>query len=201
MPIIFNAAQDAAELLLDTLKPRIDWPDDWKRTPERFSKAWDFFTSGYNMKVGDIITAFEENDCGDGMIFQGSIPFFSLCCHHLVPFFGVVHFAYIPEYVNNKTRIVGLSKIARLVEVFARRLQVQEKLTMQINDAFFTHMHPQGSGCVVRGRHLCQESRGVQKLGTSFVTSNLKGLFMTDPEVRSEFFSFVRAADAEQRGL
>lgn len=158
-------------------------------TPLRFLKAWEFWTSGYNQDPATVLKTFEDGAQGcDEMIAQRDISFFSLCEHHLAPFFGVVHIGYIPN-----GRIVGLSKLARLVEVFARRLQVQERLTNQIAEALDNHLQPVGVGVVVEARHLCMESRGVQKSGTSTVTSALRGVFKTKPEARAEFLSFVRS--------
>lgn len=166
-------AYEAAEKLIHSIEGenKAAWPKALQKTPDRFSDAWDFWTSGYDSSeaaLKDALTVFEEEGIGDGMIFQGSIPFFSLCEHHLTPFFGIVHFAYLPEClyswgVEEKgweaqhliTRIVGLSKIQRLVEIYSRRLQVQERLTNQIVSAFMEHIKPRGAGCVIRARHLC----------------------------------------------
>lgn len=194
--------------VVEAAKVLLNWSGDdpersgLERTPQRFAAAWEEMLSGYGGNLDDILQVFEERDCGDGMILQGSIPFFSLCEHHLLPFFGVIHFAYLPKpnYKSGEysfTHIVGLSKIPRLIEVFSRRLQVQERLTNQIADAFFYHkgLDPKGCGCVIRARHLCMEMRGIQKIGTTTITSALRGLFLRDPEVRQEFLAFVRSAD------
>lgn len=195
-----SSVVEAAEMLL-----KVSGDDPRRtglvRTPYRFASAWEELTSGYDGNLDDILQVFEERDCGDGMIFQGSIPFFSLCEHHLLPFFGVIHFAYLPRLVHNVeysfTKIVGLSKIPRLVDIFARRLQVQERLTNQIVDAFFEsrELEARGGGCVIRARHLCMEMRGIQKIGTTTITSALRGLFLEDASVRQEFLAFVRSAD------
>ena len=208
-------AEVAADILLDTISLDAPWPTSWEDTPKRFGEAWKFWTSGYAQDPAAELKVFEEEGVGDGMIFQGSIPFFSLCQHHLVPFFGICHIGYIPhvekEVVESRlgpllsgrmtSSIVGLSKLPRLVEIFARRLQVQERATCQIADAFMEHVNPQGCGVVMRARHLCVESRGVQKIGTNTTTSALRGLFLNDPEVRAEFFNFVATADAGVKSL
>jgi GTP cyclohydrolase I len=205
-------AQVAATYLINTItgEQGTNWPESLIRTPERFAEAWEFWTSGYAQDPKDVLKVFEEEAVGDGMIFQGSINFTSLCEHHICPFVGIVHIGYIPSVIVDikysggdhgvpigfgKTRIVGLSKLARLVEIFARRLQVQERMTCQIADAFMEHVKPQGMGCVVRARHLCVESRGIQKYGTTTVTSALRGLFREDEGVRAEYLAFVRSAD------
>ena len=157
-------------------------------TPHRFAEAWAFWTSGYNQDPMDVLKSFEDGaEDYDGMVFQGSIPFYSLCEHHITPFFGVAHIGYLPA-----GPIIGLSKFARIVEIFSRRLQVQERMTRQIADALMDAMKPRGVGVVLKARHFCMESRGVQKMGTSTTTSALRGIFMSDPEVREEFLAFVR---------
>lgn len=162
-----------------------------KDTPKRFAQAWKFWTSGYEEDPSEVFKNFEDGAKGyHDMVFQRSIPFFSLCEHHLTPFFGFAHVGYIP---NGK--ILGLSKFARLVDIFAHRLQVQERMSAQIADAFFNGFErlyrPKGVGVVLQARHLCMESRGIQKLGTITTTSALRGIFLNDPEIRVEFFNFV----------
>jgi len=164
-------------------------------TPARVLKAWDFWTSGYDQDPGIILKTFEDGaEKYNEMVFQGSIPLYSMCEHHLAPFFGIAHVAYLP---NGK--IVGLSKMARLVECFARRLQVQERLTQQIAAAMNEHLAPIGVGVVLRCRHMCIESRGIQRPGTFTYTSALLGAFRDDAKVRSEFLQFVSIADAQVR--
>lgn len=160
-----------------------------KDTPRRVAEAFEFWTSGYEQDPADILKMFEDGHEGyDAMVFQRDIPVWSLCEHHLAPFFGVAHIGYIPWQ-----RIVGLSKLARLTDVFARRFQVQERLTVQIADALVEHLNPHAVGVVLECRHTCMESRGVCKAGTVTVTSAIRGVFREDPSAASEFFSFVRS--------
>lgn len=158
-------------------------------TPERVIRAWDFMTSGYGIKPHHVVKLFEDGaeNC-DEMVFQGDIPVWSTCEHHMLPFFGVAHVAYIP---NGK--VLGLSKFSRLIEIFARRLQVQERLTTQVADVLMEQLKPKGVGVVFKCRHCCMEARGVQKAGSATVTTALRGEFKTDPTVRAEFLANVRS--------
>jgi GTP cyclohydrolase IA len=160
--------------------------DGLLRTPERVEKAMAFLTKGYSEDPGGILhDALFEVDY-DEMVIVKDIEMYSLCEHHMLPFFGKVHVAYIP---NGK--VIGLSKIPRLVEVFARRLQVQERLTRQIADAIQDAINPQGVGVVVEARHLCMMMRGVEKQNSSTVTSAMVGVFQKQ-NTRNEFLSLVR---------
>lgn len=165
-----------------------------EETPKRFAQALAFWLSGYDAKPEDVLKLFEDGaeHCNE-MIFQASIPLYSLCEHHLAPFFGVAHIGYIPN--ASEPKIVGLSKLARLVDIFARRLQVQERLTQEIAQALQEHLQPIGVGVVIRCRHLCMESRGIQKIGTTTYTSALRGGIKEDARARSEFLQFVNSAD------
>lgn len=156
-------------------------------TPERFVRAFAFWTSGYKQDPADVFKLF-DGDGFDEMVTQLSIPYYSLCEHHLCPFFGMAHIGYIPQ-----GPIVGLSKLARIVEIYSRRLQTQERLCSQVADLLVKGLQPKGVGVVMQGRHLCMESRGVQKVGTITVTSALRGVFKNDPTVRAEFLSLVTA--------
>lgn len=160
-------------------------------TPARFLKAWRFWNSGYQVNASDYVKTFEDgSERYDGVVFQGRIPVYSLCEHHLAPFFGVAHVGYIPG-----SRIIGLSKIARVVDVFARRMQVQERLTRQIAETLSEALAPRAVGVVLRCRHLCMESRGVQKPGTTTCTSTLLGDFRHEHDSRAEFMQFVASAE------
>ena len=159
--------------------------DGLQETPRRFLDAWKFWTAGYHMDPAKVVKTFNHTPV-DELVFQGNIPIFSLCEHHLAPFFGVVHIAYIPT-----DKIIGLSKLSRLVEVFARRLQVQERLTNQIADTLNQLLTPTGCGVVMQCRHLCMESRGIQKHGTVTVVSAVRGALKYKPEARAEFMSLV----------
>lgn len=162
-----------------------------KETPARYAKALSHYCSGYGYddeKVGLLLKTFEDGADGyDEMVAEAGIPFYSLCEHHLAPFMGVAHVAYIP---NGK--VVGLSKLVRLVEVFSRRLQVQERLTVQIANALVKHLNPLGAGVMMEARHLCMECRGVQKPNVITRTSALRGLLKTDPAARQEFLALCR---------
>ncbi|HEX7918512.1 MAG TPA: GTP cyclohydrolase I FolE [Gemmatimonadales bacterium] len=156
------------------------------KTPERVDKSLRFLTRGYGMSVKEVIgdAMFEESH--QSMILVRDIELYSLCEHHMLPFFGRAHVAYIP---NGK--IVGLSKLPRVVDVFARRLQVQERLTDQVADAIMDVLHPQGVGVVVDCVHLCMAMRGVEKQNSRTVTSALRGVFRDDPRTRDEFLRLV----------
>jgi GTP cyclohydrolase I len=156
-------------------------------TPARFLKAWEEYTRGYRERPEDILKSFEDGaQSVDEMVIVRDIPVYSLCEHHLAPFFGKAYVGYVPD-----RRILGLSKISRLVEVFARRLQVQERLTNQIADALDTHLQPLGVAVVIECRHMCMESRGVRHTGTATVTSALRGSIKTNADTRREFLSLI----------
>ncbi|HUY80099.1 MAG TPA: GTP cyclohydrolase I FolE [Acidobacteriaceae bacterium] len=160
--------------------------DGLLRTPERMEKSLKFLTKGYGENPAAILNDALFDVDYDEMVIVKDIEMFSLCEHHMLPFFGKVHVAYIP---NGK--VVGLSKIPRLVEVFARRLQVQERLTRQIADAIDEAIHPQGVGVVIEARHLCMMMRGVEKQNSSTVTSAMVGVFQKQ-NTRAEFLTLVR---------
>lgn len=154
-------------------------------TPLRVTKAWKEWTSGYALDPVAVLKQFEDGAEGsDEMIQELNIPFYSHCEHHLAPFFGTVTFGYIPD-----KRVVGLSKMNRLVEVFARRLQVQERLTCQIIDAFTNAVPCKGAGIIVRARHMCVESRGVRHTGCETVTRAFRGVIKSDSAARAEFLT------------
>jgi len=162
--------------------------DGLKRTPERMAKAIRFLTRGYQEDAGQLLRgALFEVDY-DEMVIVKDIEMFSLCEHHMLPFFGKVHVAYLP-----KGKVIGLSKIPRLVDVFARRLQVQERLTKQIADAIQDAIDPIGVGVVIEARHLCMMMRGVEKQHSATVTSSMLGAFRNEHETREEFLSLIRS--------
>jgi GTP cyclohydrolase IA len=158
------------------------------RTPERVARSLAELTAGYSQTVEQVVGkgVFQE-DCSE-MVMVKDIEFYSLCEHHLLPFFGRVHVAYIPD-----GRIIGLSKIPRIVDVFARRLQVQERFTQQIAQALETVLTPKGVGVVAHASHLCMMMRGVQKQNSAAMTSCLLGCFRSDPKTRNEFLGLVRS--------
>lgn len=159
-----------------------------QETPARFLKAWrDYWGRGYRQNPADVLKVFEDGAEGcNEMVLVKSIPLFSHCEHHLCPIVGHAHVAYIPD-----GKIVGLSKIPRLVEIYARRLQVQERLGNQIADALMAHLQPKGCAVLIEARHLCMESRGIERIGASTTTSALRGVFMDEAACRSEFFAMV----------
>lgn len=168
-------------------------------TPKRYMAALQALVAGYHTKPEDFMKTFEDGSEGyEGIVFQGRIQVYSLCEHHMLPFFGVAHVGYIPRPWSKHTKrggIIGLSKIARIVDMFARRLQVQERLTRQIAGFIDEALDAQGVGVVLRCRHMCMEMRGVQKPNTVTYTSTLLGDFLQEGPARSEFMSFVTMAD------
>jgi GTP cyclohydrolase I len=158
------------------------------KTPERVEAALRWLTRGYDETASDVVgdALFEESH--DSMILVRDIELYSLCEHHMLPFFGRAHVAYIPD-----GRIVGLSKVARVVDVFARRLQVQERLTDQIADALMEILAPRGVGVVIEAAHFCMMMRGVEKQNSRTVTSALRGAFRDDPRTRDEFMRLAQA--------
>ena len=161
--------------------------DGLKKTPHRYAKAIRFFTQGYDQNPAEVLTTALFDVDYDEMVVVRDIDFYSLCEHHMVPFFGRVHVAYIPNGM-----VVGLSKIPRTVEIFARRLQVQERLTMQIAKTIDEVLKPKGVGVVVEAKHLCMMMRGVEKQNTSAITSSLRGVSESDQKTRSEFMDLIR---------
>lgn len=161
-----------------------------KETPKRVIKAYEHFFSGYKQDPSSVFKTFKDGgERYDQMVLVKDIPFFSHCEHHMVPFFGTASIAYIP---GKNGKIVGLSKLSRLLDIFAHRLQVQERLTNQIVDAIEEHLRPTGVGCVIKARHLCMEARGIQKQGHFTLTSALRGVIMSKPEARAEFMQLAK---------
>jgi GTP cyclohydrolase I len=157
-----------------------------RRTPHRVAKALEFLTGGYRQEINAVLNGAVFNEPYSEMVIVKDIDFYSLCEHHMLPFFGKVHVAYIP---NGK--IVGLSKIPRIVDVFARRLQVQERLTQQIAGTLFAALSPQGVGVVVEAKHMCMMMRGVEKQNSSATTSAMLGVFRDDVKTRQEFLTLI----------
>jgi GTP cyclohydrolase I len=155
-------------------------------TPERVRKAWQFLTKGYQEDPEALLKAALFSVSYDEMVIVKDIEMFSLCEHHMLPFFGKVHVAYIPN-----GRVIGLSKIPRLIELFSRRLQIQERLTTQIAETIQKVIEPQGVGVVIEARHLCMMMRGVEKQHSAAVTSSMLGCFRDEEETRAEFLSLI----------
>lgn len=162
--------------------------DGLLHTPERFEKALRFLTSGYQQDADQILNGAMFQVCYDEMVVVKDIELFSLCEHHMLPFFGKCHVAYIPS-----KKVVGLSKIARLVNMFARRLQIQERLTSQIARALSDKISPEGVGVVIEARHLCMVMRGVEKQHSQAVTSAMFGIFRDNKQTRDEFLALVNS--------
>ncbi len=157
-----------------------------RRTPLRVAKAYDFLTSGYRTTVEEVVNnAIFTDDC-DEMVVVKDIEFYSMCEHHMIPFFGRVHVGYLP-----RGKVIGLSKVARIVDVFARRLQIQERMTNQIADAMMEILNPLGVAVVVEASHLCMMMRGVQKQNSSTITSAMRGHFRKDARTRAEFMTLI----------
>ena len=157
-----------------------------KKTPERYEKALKFLTSGYHQNVDHLLNGATFSVCYDEMVVVKDIEFFSLCEHHLLPFFGKAHVAYLPS-----KKVIGLSKVARLMNMYARRLQIQERLTSQIARALEDKIAPQGVGVIIEARHLCMQMRGVEKQHGQAVTSAMLGAFRENKQTRDEFLALV----------
>jgi len=157
-----------------------------RRTPLRVAKALDFLTSGYQTKLEDVINDAIFENCCEEMVVVNNIDYNSMCEHHMLPFTGKVHVAYIP-----RKKVVGLSKIPRIVDMFARRLQVQERLTNEIADALNDHLDPVGVMVVIEGQHSCAALRGVKKHDVNMVTTAKRGEFRTNRDLRDEFYRMI----------
>lgn len=168
--------------------PETSLREGLQETPQRVAKAWEFWCSGYDKDPAEILKVFEDGaENHDQMVTVKDIPIYSHCEHHMAPIFGTVTISYIPD-----GKIVGLSKLSRLADMYARRLQVQERLTDQIADALHTHLKPKGVGVLIKARHMCMESRGVCQQGHHTVTTALRGLLKEEPETRAEFLALAR---------
>lgn len=156
------------------------------KTPNRVAKALKFLTEGYDQDPEEILGEALFTTSNDEMVLVRDIEFYSMCEHHMLPIIGRAHVAYIPD-----GKVVGLSKIPRIVNVYARRLQIQEQMTEQIADAILNTIKPKGVAVVVHARHMCMEMRGVQKINSTTVSSALRGLFKSDERTRSEFYNLI----------
>ena len=181
--------RDLAAIARDLLQALGEDPsrEGLAKTPERVAKALRELTAGYGQDVEKLVNGARFTERYDEMVLVKGIEFQSLCEHHLLPFFGTCHVAYLPD-----GKIIGLSKIPRLVDCFARRLQVQERLTCQIAETLQQQLQPRGVAVVVKARHLCMMMRGVAKQNAAMVTSSMLGRFRTDPKTRSEFFALIK---------
>tara|TARA_R110000868_G_scaffold106668_1_gene292378 strand:- start:1159 stop:1743 length:585 start_codon:yes stop_codon:yes gene_type:complete len=161
-----------------------------KDTPNRVVKSWDKLYGGYLQKPEDILTTFAEDDVipHDQIILLKDIEFYSTCEHHLLPFVGKAHVAYIP-----RDKVVGISKLARIVEIYARRLQVQERIGNQVTKAIMTHLNAKSAACIIESKHFCMTCRGVEKQNSVMVTSSLRGTFLEDGRTRQELMTLIRS--------
>jgi len=187
-----NAAEEIASLYGRILALLGEDPerDGLQGTPKRVAHALRFLTSGYRQNLDKVINSAYFSVAYDEMIIVKDIEVFSLCEHHLLPFFGKCHIAYIPD-----KKVVGLSKLPRLVNFYARRLQLQERLSSQIAQAIWEKLEPQGVGVIVEARHLCMLMRGVEKQHSTAVTSAMLGSFRDNPQTRQEFLALVRKSN------
>ena len=156
------------------------------KTPERVAKAYKFLTQGYSKKIEDVLNGAVFEEKYDEMVIVKDIDFYSMCEHHLLPFFGKVHVAYIPD-----GKIVGISKIPRIIDVFARRLQVQERMTQEISDTLQKFLQPRGVAVVAEAYHMCMMMRGVEKQNSITTTSAMHGIFKSDARTRGEFLNLI----------
>lgn len=156
------------------------------KTPLRVAKSFEFLTDGYEKNIDEILNDAIFNEKYDEMVIVKDIDFYSMCEHHMLPFYGKIHIAYIP-----KGKIVGLSKIPRIVDAFARRLQVQERMTQQVADTIEKYLQPRGVAVVAEGYHMCMMMRGVQKQNSITTTSAMHGIFKSDARTRSEFLDLI----------
>ena len=159
------------------------------KTPSRVAKAWSFLTEGYHQDPKEILSQALFTSSNDEMVVVRDIEFYSTCEHHMLPIIGRAHVAYIPD-----GKVVGLSNIPRIVNLFARRLQIQEQMTEQIADAISETINPKGVAVVLHARHMCMEMRGVEKINSTTVSSALRGLFKSDQRTRSEFYNIINTS-------
>lgn len=186
---IIDLTKVKSEYLLQELILRIDSDPDregLEGTPKRIVSSWKEIYKGYRIEPKNIFKTFDVPDGYDQMILLRDIEFYSVCEHHMLPFFGKAHIAYIP-----KGRVVGISKLARLLEAFSRRLQIQERIGQQITSALMTHLDPKGAACILNAQHLCMTMRGVGKQHSQMLTASLTGVFKLDPSARSELYKLI----------
>lgn len=188
-PLELTIVEDAIRTVLVEIDGRDDLREGLVETPARVAKAMQTWFSGYHMNPADVLKVFSDGaENYDEMVIVKDIPIYSKCEHHMADIFGTATIAYIP---NGK--IVGLSKLSRVADIFARRLQVQERLTTDIADCLMEHLEPLGVGVVIKARHMCMESRGLCQQGHHTITSCLRGVLKEEPATRAEFMSFVNS--------
>jgi len=160
--------------------------DGLVETPKRVNKSFDFLFSGYDKNPEDLFKVF-DNDGYDQIVLLKDVEMYSMCEHHILPFFGKAHIAYIPD-----KKVIGISKLARLLEIYSRRLQIQERLCEQITETLMKYLNPKGAACIVEASHLCMRMRGVEKQNSIMITSSLKGAFQDNDKTREEFMRLIR---------
>ncbi len=180
--------RQAIETILSYIGEDID-REGLKETPERMIRSWDRLFSGYQQRPEEILTTFtDDNDTPHKqIILLKDIEFYSTCEHHFLPFVGRVHVAYVPN-----EHIVGISKLARLVEIYARRMQIQERIGNQVTKAIMDHLGAKGAACIIEAKHMCMTSRGVEKQHSTMITSSLRGCFLTNVQTRQELMTLIR---------
>jgi len=156
-------------------------------TPKRFLSSWNFLFSGYKQNSQDIFKTFSTPSGYDEIILLKDVEMYSMCEHHILPFFGKAHIAYIPN-----EKVIGISKLARLLDIYSRRLQIQERLCQQITEDIMKYLQPKGAACIIEAQHLCMKMRGVQKQNSIMVTSSLKGVFLESPSSREELMRLAK---------
>lgn len=178
------------QLLLGTIDPNPN-RSGLLETPVRVARANQYIFSGYDKKPEDVIKVFDPDDDNitfRQMVMLRNVEFFSTCEHHMLPFFGRAHIAYIP---SENGKVIGASKLVRILEIYARRLQIQERIGEQVTEALMTHLNATGAGCIIEAQHFCMMARGVEKQHSEMVTSSLKGSILEEPQVRAEFLSLA----------
>jgi len=188
MSVVNSKKDKAAALVYELLGEMGEDPDreGLKLTPDRVSEALKYFTQGYDVDIDAVMSNAIFREKHEEMVVLRDIDFYSLCEHHLVPFFGKCHIAYLP-----RERIIGLSKLARVVDIFARRLQVQERMTREVAEAIARHLEPHGVAVVIEAQHLCMMMRGVEKQNSLATTSAMLGAFKSNTATRMEFFGLI----------
>jgi GTP cyclohydrolase I len=155
-------------------------------TPRRVVKSWKELFAGYSQNPADVLTVFEAEGA-DQIVILKNIELYSMCEHHMLPFFGIAHVAYLPN-----EKVIGISKLARLVDIYARRLQIQERIGEQVTTALMEHLKPKAAACIIEAAHMCMRMRGVGKQESIMVTSSMKGAFLTDNALRNELLTFLK---------
>ncbi len=183
-----DKAKEAIKSMLTYLGEDLD-REGLRDTPDRIIKSWDRLFGGYHQGPSELLTTFEDDndEPHKQIILLKDIEFYSTCEHHFLPFVGRAHVAYVP-----KTRIVGISKLARLVEVYSRRLQIQERIGNQVTKAIMDHLDAKGAACIIEAKHMCMTSRGVEKQHSTMITSSLRGCFLSNTQTRQELMTLIR---------